>query len=46
MHPDALRPGAADSSGNALDDAIANYFAGEAQPQGIVDTFAKAVSNQ
>jgi raffinose/stachyose/melibiose transport system substrate-binding protein len=32
--------------GNALNDAIANFFAGQGSPQGIVDAFAKAVSNQ
>jgi raffinose/stachyose/melibiose transport system substrate-binding protein len=34
------------SVGAALNDAVANYFAGKGSPQGIVDAFTKAVANQ
>jgi raffinose/stachyose/melibiose transport system substrate-binding protein len=34
------------SVGNALNDAIANFFAGQGTPQDIVSAFAKAVANQ
>jgi len=34
------------SVGNALNDAIANFFAGQGTPQDIVSAFTKAVANQ
>jgi raffinose/stachyose/melibiose transport system substrate-binding protein len=34
------------SVGNALNDAIANFFAGQGTPEGIVQAFSKAVANQ
>jgi len=34
------------SVGQALNDAIADYFAGKGSPQGIVDAFNKAVANK
>jgi raffinose/stachyose/melibiose transport system substrate-binding protein len=34
------------SVGSALNDAVANFFAGKGSPQSIVDDFAKAVANQ
>jgi raffinose/stachyose/melibiose transport system substrate-binding protein len=34
------------SVGNALNDAIANFFAGQGTPEGIVQAFTKAVADQ
>jgi raffinose/stachyose/melibiose transport system substrate-binding protein len=34
------------SIGQALNDAVADYFAGKGSPQGIVDAFNKAVANK
>jgi raffinose/stachyose/melibiose transport system substrate-binding protein len=34
------------SVGQALNDAVADFFAGKGSPQGIVDAFTKAVANQ
>jgi raffinose/stachyose/melibiose transport system substrate-binding protein len=34
------------SIGSALNDAIADFFAGKGSPQGIVDAFTKAVANK
>ena len=34
------------AAGQALNDAVADFFAGKGSPQGIVDAFTKAVANQ
>lgn len=34
------------SVGQALNDAVADFFAGKGSPQGIVDAFTKAVANK